>query len=532
MSAAAATPGLTFVSVPRPLPASPLRSDVAGFAGRTRRGPIGAAVRVEGYREYLRLFGGLDEEALTPYAIAGYFENGGEIAYVLRIANAEASLVARAAWTVAALAPGDVWPDTAPAAGGFTHASYDVVAVDPGAWANGTRVAIEYRRDNLGGRAELDVRVRVPDEPTEVLRAIDPARAVEQVAERSRFIRLSGRGPEPGVPASGLPRGPRRVVFDEVTLSDGLTVHGDALAYQRAVQALHDEAEVSLECWSDVYADLGAGSGVAQPEVTALYDLALRGAHALRDRLVLFDAPLFAQQHAEVDAWLEATFSASVRQDALYSAGALYHPALFVADPLGGAANPLRLVPASGHVAGLISRLDRELGAQHTPANQRLLAADTGTHLDRQSQALLYARGINPLRCMPGKGIVVWGGRTLSLDSATRFVAHRRLIHRLVRAIRRVAEPLVFETNGPELWLAFVRAITGVLLTAYRAGGLKGETPDQAFRVRCDETTNPPEAIDNGRCVCEVLLAPAAPMEFIVLLVALSQDGSLELLES
>jgi len=123
----------------------------------------------------------------------------------------------------------------------------------------------------------------------------------------------------------------------------------------------------------------------------------------------------------------------------------------------------------------------------------------------------------------------VWGGRTL--DRTTPFVAHRRLLHRLVRAIRRVAEPLVFETNGPVLWFTFVRSVTAVLLDAWRAGALAGTRPEEAFGVVCDATTNPPEEIDAGRCVCNIEFAPAVPMEFILIRVALSRDGSLEVLQ-
>ena len=85
----------------------------------------------------------------------------------------------------------------------------------------------------------------------------------------------------------------------------------------------------------------------------------------------------------------------------------------------------------------------------------------------------------------------MWGGRVVGKAMLGGYVAHRRLIHLLVRSIRRVAEPLVFDTNGPQLWLAFVRSITTVLLEAFRAGALQGATPDQAFRVQCDASTNP-----------------------------------------
>jgi uncharacterized protein len=95
-----------------------------------------------------------------------------------------------------------------------------------------------------------------------------------------------------------------------------------------------------------------------------------------------------------------------------------------------------------------------------------------------------------------------------------------------------MAEPLVFETNGPELWLTIVRAITTVLLEAWRAGALQGTRPEEAFRVRCDEKTISPEAQELGQVICEIEVAPAAPMEFILLRIALSNDGILEVFES
>jgi phage tail sheath protein FI len=147
---------------------------------------------------------------------------------------------------------------------------------------------------------------------------------------------------------------------------------------------------------------------------------------------------------------------------------------------------------------------------------------------DDDEQAMLNPEGVDLLRCMPALGFSVWGGRTL--DRTTPFVAHRRMLHRLVRAIRDAAEPLVFETNGPALWFMFTRAITTVLLGFWRAGALAGDRPEQAFEVQCDDTTNPPEEIDNGRCLCLIAIAPAVPMEFILLRVALGRDGSLEVL--
>jgi phage tail sheath protein FI len=116
-------------------------------------------------------------------------------------------------------------------------------------------------------------------------------------------------------------------------------------------------------------------------------------------------------------------------------------------------------------------------------------------------------------------------------DPENLYLAHRRLIHRLVRAIRRVAAPLVFNANVPALCLVLVRAITAVLMQAFRAGALKGERPEQGFRVICDETNNTPAEIERGEVRCEVQVAPVVPMEFITLRIALSGDGRLEFIE-
>jgi phage tail sheath protein FI len=125
----------------------------------------------------------------------------------------------------------------------------------------------------------------------------------------------------------------------------------------------------------------------------------------------------------------------------------------------------------------------------------------------------------------------VWGGRTLASDPRRRYVAHRRLLHLLVRAIRRVASPLVFDVNSPELRLTLVRSLTSVLLEAFRTGALAGARPEQAFRVVCDETNNPPEQ-DPGLLVCEIEVAPAVPMEFIQLRLVLGQDRGVEVIEA
>lgn len=532
MNSATTAPGLYFTSAPPAVKPSPLRSDVAGFIGRTRRGPVGELVRVEGMRSYLRVFGGLAADAVMTYAVRGYFENEGEVAHVIRLCHPSAT-VAAADWTVGELDGEGRWTPNSPQS--FGHASYRIEASSPGAWANNTRVRIQYRLRGSAGSPVVDVAVIAPDEPVEYFTGLSPDRIVEEVAARSQLVRLVPHG-EVGR-ACALNPGPH-ALNREFTLSGGADSTSrrtpGKLDYLDAIRKVGDEGEVALVAAPGLYDDIRD-----EAEQAEILLAMIEQAGQLRDRLVLVDVPtdgedaedrgLAIKEVNRALRWAErlrlSTDDTSIR------AAAVYHPRLSVPDPLGGVRRPLRNVPPSGHVAGVISRLDRQRGAHHTPANAPVYeAVDVTQRFDPSEQGRFNAAGINLLRCFAGDWLQVWGGRTLSPEH--RFLAHRRLIHRLVRAIRRVSEPLVFDTNGPELWLTLARSITSVLVEAWRAGALKGERPEEAFRVRCDESINTPEEVDLGRLNCEVEVAPATPMEFILLRIALSGEGQLEVFES
>jgi len=510
MAGTAALPGLTVELVRPPAEQSPLRSDVAGVIGRTRRGPVAEPTRVGGQRELLAQFGGLDVRFVTGYALRGYFANGGEIVHMVRLNGADGA-AATATWTV-----GDV------TGVGFTHDAYTIAATSPGEWANDTKVTVTYHASGLARRDELELRVDVPGEDPELFSGVAPADVVP-AASASRFVRLIPEGPPvPALPAA-VPTGPSFKVWDTV-LGGGADPVPGRDEYLQAAALLGEVAEVALVAAPDLHADLGQDAG-------RVLGVLLGDAVARQDRLVLVDVPAAYAGPVPAAAWVEG-LRGSLGTEQLRAA-AVYHPWIRVPDPLGRADAPLRDVPPSGHVAGLASRLDRQRGPQQTPANALLSdAVDLTMPLDLGQQALIYAGGLNLLRCRSGHGLEVWGGRTLDPDPARRFVAHRRLLHRLVRAIRRVAEPLVFEPNGPVLRFALVRSISSVLLEAWRAGGLKGSSPEQGFQVRCDEGNNPPEAADLGQVLCEVFVAPAAPMEFIRILLTIAPEGALEVVEA
>jgi hypothetical protein len=499
-----AIPGVRVEVVPAEADSAPVRSDVLGVALRARRGPVGERVRVDGWRELERRFGGLDPGSVATYAVRGYFENGGEVAFVVRVAGAGAA-TAWATWEVGPVA----------GRGGFGATRYRVEATSPGAWANRCRVGLRFASVGPPGRelARVTMTVECPGEPIEVLADLDPTRIVSEVAARSALVRLVPAG---AVPA--LTPAPRHVRYDVLELEHGADAAPDDAAYRRALALLDDEPMVALVALPGLVEDVGV------PAALAITQDAVLAAARERDRLVLVDPP-------DEDAGRDAFLAGLTGLGAPAGEAAVYLPRVRVADPFG-VDEPLRTVPPSGHVAGVVSRSDRERGAHHTPAALPLLGVyDLAEEPDDEDRDEILAVHGNLLLCHPGRGVMVWGGRTLAEpaeEPGRTHVAHRRFIHRLVRVMRRVAEPLVFETNGPQTWLTLVRSLTTVLREAWRAGALLGSRPEEAFRVICDDTINRPEDVDAGRCMCEVHVALAAPMEFIVLRVALRRDGTLE----
>jgi uncharacterized protein len=192
----------------------------------------------------------------------------------------------------------------------------------------------------------------------------------------------------------------------------------------------------------------------------------------------------------------------------------LYWPWIKVFDPSSGTNI---FVPPSGHMAGIWGRNDDTRGVHKAPANEVNRGAITlETHLTRNEHDLLNPVGINCLRSFPGRGIRVWGARTLSSDPAWRYLNVRRLFNYLEESILNGTQWVVFEPNDDALWAKIRRTIAAFLVMEWRKGALFGLTPDEAFYVRCDRETNPAEAIDAGQVLCEVGIAPVKPAEFVV----------------
>lgn len=240
----------------------------------------------------------------------------------------------------------------------------------------------------------------------------------------------------------------------------------------------------------------------------------------LRDRFALLDPPL-TRLGQTLDAGGILAWRA--RFDTHFAA--LYYPWLRVRDPLAPAAVQGRLLPPSGHLAGVYAATDLASGVFRPPANVGLAYVDdVAAAVDDGLQGVLNPRGINAIRAFPGRGVRVFGARTLSSDSAWRYVNVRRLMSMLEETLQDSLHWAVFEPNDEQLRLGLRLSITNLLDGLWRRGAFLGDRPEAAYQVRCDAITTPPEAQANGRVIAEVRVAPTVPYEFIVLRLGLTTD--------
>ena len=204
---------------------------------------------------------------------------------------------------------------------------------------------------------------------------------------------------------------------------------------------------------------------------------------------------------------------------------AIYYPWLKVRDPLNPGAPEGRLTPPSGHVAGVYAATDLAKGVFRPPANRALeFVEDVSSQIDDGIQGVLNPLGINVIRAFPGRGIRVFGARTMSSDSAWRFVNVRRLMSMLGESLHDGLQWAVFEPNGTQMRFNVSMVITNMLDRLWRQGAFVGNSPDEAYQVRCDVVTTTTEDEAAGRIIAEVRVAPTVPYEFIIIRLGLTTD--------
>jgi phage tail sheath protein FI len=196
---------------------------------------------------------------------------------------------------------------------------------------------------------------------------------------------------------------------------------------------------------------------------------------------------------------------------------ALYYPWIKVPNPRNGG-RPI-LIPPSGHMLGVWCRTDETRGVYKAPANDTprgVLGLAYETNL--REQELLNPLGINCIRSFPNRGIRIWGARTLvEPDNVQwRYISVRRLMSYIEKSVELGTQWVVFEPNDQDLWARVTRTVSNFLERLWRDGALFGGSAAEAFYVKCDATINTHETMMLGRLFIEVGVCPVRPAEFVI----------------
>ena len=279
----------------------------------------------------------------------------------------------------------------------------------------------------------------------------------------------------------------------------GLTTADDRKTGLVAFEDLEDISIVAAPGSTYLYEDPGYG-----PTARTIVRALIRHAERMKYRIAVLDCG-DDQAISEVRAM-------RAQLDSTY--GALYYPWIRVLDPL---TQREIYVPPSGFVAGIYARNDVERAVYKAPANEVVnLALGFERFLNKAQQEVLNPEGINCFRFFEGRGMRLWGARTISSDPEWKYVNLRRYFAYVERSIDKGTQWAVFEPNGERLWANVRRTVEDFLLNEFQNGALLGDKPEKAFFVKCDRSTMSQNDLDNGRLICLVGLAPLRPAEFVI----------------
>jgi len=281
-------------------------------------------------------------------------------------------------------------------------------------------------------------------------------------------------------------------------------------ALREGLSILRHFDDADLVCAPDIMHEAVGRSGPpASSEVLRMQNDILNHCDRMGNRFAILDSLKGAG----------ATEVSTQRRGLKGANGALYYPWIRTSQSV--------YVPPCGHMAGVYARSDALSGVHKAPANEALEnVLDLEVNVDDETQAMLNPEGINCLRAFPGRGIRVWGARTVHPEEAWKYVNVRRLFITVARWALRFMTSAVFEPHDSVLWARITRELTGYLNTLHRSGAFLGARAREAFFVKCDAENNPKDVRDAGMVIADIGLAAAAPGEFIVVRITHGVDGT------
>jgi phage tail sheath protein FI len=476
---------------------------VAAFVGLAPGGPVNVPMQISNWSQFVRIYGDQSkpdngpfmEGAYLAHSVYGYFMNGGSLCWVVRVGAAENGKSAARAALPAAADKGVEALRAIALKGAEAPIAIEVTQEDAGPAAEGKDSDTTYNVVvTSGSEREEYPGVSLKKGRTYIATKVNAS---------SKLIKIEDTGaslPEvqiaPGKYSLEVPAAPPSEATPDLFEGD--------VATRKGMGGLAAVDEVTMLVMPDAMQFANNGNDVLLRD---LQGKMIAHCENNGDRMAILDCPpgMISQ---EIYDWRmgQAGYDSKM--------AALYYPWIEVIDPL--TRRPIA-IPPSGHIAGVWARTDEKRGVHKAPANEVILGA-TGLafQVTPQEQGSLNKNGINCIRAFPGRGIRIWGARTMSSDPEWRYINVRRLFNYVSESISTGTQWSVFEPNDAFLWTALGISVSTFLRNVWRSGALFGATPEEAFYVKCDAETNPPEVVDAGQVVCEVGIAPVKPAEFVI----------------
>jgi phage tail sheath protein FI len=517
-------------------PIEGVSTSTAGFLGIAERGPT-TATFLTSYTDFQRSFGtyytyytdnkgnpvppstagSTEQQAYLAYAVEGFFSNGGLRCYVARAASASAK--------PASVTSG---PVIISAAGAGTSGNNIAFWIKPASInPNDTtlfRLTLYYwtaQADATKATSNFDPNLNILNPAPTQTEDFDNL-SVSQ-ASSTYFVGAIGSGSNlvtaeaaPGGAAvshgkspvllTGGTDGVALVLADFTGSADTDPTNPIGLAALGAVDG------ISILCCPDEGAPLiDPTTSKPAPYGTIAGELQ-QTCEAMKDRFAILQAAEEAGTPSKVIPTVNSQYAA------------FYYPWLNVVDPTS---NVMTAIPPGGHIAGIYARSDTNENVAKDPANERILGIDSlQLPINNQLQATLNPIGVNCLRYFKGQGNLVWGGRTTATDPDWKYISVRRLFIYIEKSIQQGTQWVVFQPNDPTTWARVRRSVSDFLTGLWMQDMLMGATKEQAFFVRCDNTTMTQADIENGRLIVLVGVAPVYPAEFVIFRIGQWAGGS------
>ena len=473
---------------------NPLKIDsrcLCAFAGVAEFGPVNEPVLVSGFDEYLKVFGGFDTAGVLPFSVYSYFKNGGKECVVVRIADEQ---TARCAFYTVKKPEGQ----------------FTLTAKTPGKWGNYITVSI-WKESQESFSATLKFKNKSESFIHLEYDKSSPRYFETYINEHSSLCRASVCGTIEQIdPVLMKPFYGGREGLSAITAKHFIGNYSGLDKYS-GIGCFESRGDISLIAVPDLCVLKNKN------DVFAVQNAMISQAERFPGRFAILDIP------KDLDVVEAANWAGKLNT----SCAAAYFPFIHMTDPLDATGISTVCIPPSGAVCGNIAATDSKKGIFYAPANCILEGAvSLSGKMTTGEQEILYDSKINVLKYFPGRGVKIWGARTLSPDTEWKYINVRRTFSRVCASLREGTQWAVFETNDKKLWKRLVRQVSGFLLDLWRKGYFAGSTPEQGFYVRCDEELNPPENVDKGILTCEVGIAIVQPVEFFKITLTAEKDGA------